>query len=213
MILKNPILIFDFDGTIADTHSYIIQISNILAQQFNYNAIHPEEKDRLKDKSTVEIIQHLKIPFMKIPAIISQGKKEYYKNLLSIEPIEGIKEVLKQFKQLNITMGILSSNSMENIQKFLSLHELDIFNFIHTTPKIWSKNTSLDKLIKSNEFNLQSIFYIGDEIRDITAAQKLGVKVAAVCWGYNSSKVLKNYKPDFLLYHPQELSELIHFTT
>lgn len=206
--MKKYILIFDFDGTIADTHRYLVDISNRLAQEFNYNKINLNELDDLKNKSSQEIIHYLKIPVMKIPAIIAKGKKEFHKGIADIRPFYGIKDILLRIKETGTTIGILSSNSLENINKFLQNHDMEFFDFIHATPKLWSKNTSLKKLIKSNGFSIDQILYVGDEIRDISAAKKVGIKVAAVGWGYNSAKALRKYNPDYVLQTPDEIYKL-----
>ena len=206
--MTNLVLIFDFDGTIADTHHYIIEISNRLASEFNYKTIEPHEVEHLKNKSSREVIEHLNIPLLKIPAIVAKAKKEFYRNISTVQPIAGLQEILQHLKDFNVKIGILSSNTSGNIKKFLQNHNLDIFDFIDTTSKIWSKNNSLKNIIQKNGFNKERIIYIGDEIRDITAAKKLGIKVAAVAWGYNSSYALKRYKPDFIIQTPQDLLNL-----
>ena len=38
---------------------------------------------------------------------------------------------------------------------------------------------------------MEDVVYVGDETRDIVAARKLGIRVAAVTWGYNSSEALE----------------------
>ena len=106
-------------------------------------------------------------------------------------------------------MGILSSNSQENIEIFLKNHKLDLFDFIHSTSKVWSKDTTLKKIISKYHIPLADMFYIGDETRDIIMAKKVGVKMAAVTWGYNSAAALSKHNPDFLLNSPQELLKLI----
>lgn len=203
--MKTTLLIFDFDGTIADTHRYLIEISNRLSQEFNYNTILPEEIDELKNKTSKEVITYLKVPLLKIPAIVAKAKSEFQKNMDALKPIAGLKEILYELKSLGIGLGVLSSNSMDNVTKFLKAHDLDIFDFIDTTSKIWSKNISLKNLIQKKGLAKNDVIYVGDEIRDITAARKLGVKVAAVSWGYNSASALKGYQPDFLIKHPPEL--------
>ena len=40
-------------------------------------------------------------------------------------------------------------------------------------------------------------------------AKKLGVKIAAVTWGYNSAQSLKNLNPDYLCDDPEDLFTLI----
>ncbi len=207
--MKHPIIIFDFDGTIADTHHYIVEISNRMAEEFSYDKIDFKELENLKDKTAAEMIEFLKIPLLKVPSILAKGKKEFNKNLHTVKPIPGIVEALHQLKNAPIKMGIFSSNTKENVTQFLNHHGLNIFDFIHTTSKIWSKNTSIEKFIDDHNYKREHIIYIGDETRDIAAAKKLGVKVAAVCWGYNSTKTLKEHHPDYLIHQPQELLKLV----
>ncbi len=206
--MAQKILIFDFDGTIADSHSYIIKIANQLAPEFKYNLISSEETNALRNKSSKEIIQHLEVPLMKIPSILTRAKKEFYKGLDTLKPFDGIKETLLQLKESNRSMGILSSNSSENVNQFLENHDLKLFDFIHTTSKVWTKNTSLKKLVQKKGYLLEDILYIGDEIRDIVAANKLGIDIIAVGWGYNSEAALSKHNPSHLAQTPEELLEL-----
>lgn len=204
-----PILIFDFDGTIADTHHYIVEISNRLSHEFNYEKILPEDVIELKNKTVHEVIRHLNVPLLKIPAIVARAKKEFQNDIAELEPIKGLKDILTAIKDAGIQIGILSSNAKENINTFLKHHELDIFDFIHSTSSIWGKHICLNKLLLQNGISRDDIIYIGDELRDIDAAKKLGVKVAAVTWGYNSAKALKKLKPDYLFHSPSDLLNLI----
>jgi len=206
--MKNPVFIFDFDGTIADTHRYIVKISNRLSKEFNYNTISLEEIELLKDKTAQEIINHLKVPILKIPAILARAKKEFHKEVASLKPFHGLKEMLKNLQKSGIAMGILSSNSYQNILKFLNNHDLNIFEFIHSSPMVMSKNKCLKKLMEEKNFSDKQILYIGDEVRDITAARKLGIKIAAVTWGYNSSKILREHQPDYIISKPDDLIQL-----
>jgi HAD superfamily hydrolase (TIGR01549 family) len=205
---KNPVLIFDFDGTIADTFHYLLKIGNRLSEEFHFNKIHPDEVNDMKDKSVHETIQHLNIPLLKVPMIVAKAKKELHKEIASVEPIEGLKEILLQLKSLGHKMGILTSNSSKNVMDFLKHNELDLFDFIGTTSKIWSKNWGLKTLMEDNGLTLSEVIYIGDETRDIKAAKKAGVRSAAVTWGYNSRKVLEAQNPDYLIHTPQELFKL-----
>lgn len=204
-----PILIFDFDGTIADTHHYIVKISNRLANEFGYTEILPEEVSGLKDKTVQEVIRHLNVPFLKIPAIVARAKKEFQKDIKDLNPIQNLKEALEHIKAAGVQIGILSSNASENIQVFLEHHDLNIFDFICSTTNIWGKHISLNKVIQQKGLQKDRIVYIGDEMRDINAAKKLGVKIAAVTWGYNSAQSLKNLNPDYLCDDPEDLFTLI----
>jgi phosphoglycolate phosphatase len=205
---KDPILIFDFDGTIADTFHYLLRIGNQLSEEFNFNKIEPDEIKDMKDKSVRETIQHLNIPLLKIPMIVAKAKKELHKEIESVEPIKDLKEILLQIKSLGHKMGILTSNSSKNVMSFLENNGLDLFDFICTTSKIWSKNWGLKTLMDENDLDLCDVIYVGDETRDIKAAKKAGIRSAAVTWGYNSRKALEAQNPDYLIHSPKELFQL-----
>ena len=205
---KDPVLIFDFDGTIADTFHYLVKIGNRLSEEFNFNRIDPDEIKDLRDKNVRETIQHLNIPLLKIPMIVAKAKKELHKEIDSVEPIKDLKEILIQFKSLGHKMGILTSNSSKNVTGFLENNGLDFFDFICTTSKIWSKNWGLKTLMDEHGLELSEVIYVGDETRDIKAAKKAGIRSAAVTWGYNSHKTLEAQNPDYLIHKPEELFTL-----
>jgi len=207
--MNTKTLIFDFDGTLADTHHHIIEISNRLADEFGYGKILPEDIDSFKRQTSQEVIKRLKVPIMKIPAILVKAKKEFQKGIDQLESFPGVKETLNTLKSKGISLGILSSNNPENIHTFLNNHQMDVFDFIHSTSKVWSKHTCLKKVIKEKHLLEEDVIYIGDEIRDILASKKLKLKVAAVAWGYNHISTLQEYQPDFLIQKPEELLDLI----
>jgi phosphoglycolate phosphatase len=208
MKLSNDILIFDFDGTIADTLHHLVAIGNRLSDEFNFRRIETHEIDDLKGKTAMEITHHLQVPFLKIPAIVARARKELNQNIHSIEIVEGLEKVLTDLKALGHQIGILTTNSANNVHQFLENHRIDVFDFISTTPQVWGKAASLTKLIQKNNFRAEQVVYVGDETRDIEAAKKAGVRVAAVTWGYNSRGVLKAHQPDYLIHHPNELMRI-----
>ena len=144
------LLIFDFDGTIADTFHRLIDIGNRLSDEFGFKPIPNDEIEMLKDKTALETIEHLEIPFLKIPVIVAKAKQELHKEIDSVKPIAGLKENLEQLKSQGCTMGILTSNSLKNVTGFLKSNHMELFDFIHATPKIWSKTHSLLNLIKEH---------------------------------------------------------------
>lgn len=203
------IMLFDFDGTIADTYFYMCEISNRICSDFGYNRIQDSDIAFLKGKTSREIIDYLKIPLLKVPAIVARAKKEYQKGISGIKIADGLKEPLAILHKSGARMGILSSNSRDNVSQVLEQHGLNVFEFIHSTSRIWGKNISLQTLIQQKKLPKDAVVYIGDEIRDILAARRLGIKVAAVAWGYNSRAALAEHKPDFLLKEPRELTALL----
>lgn len=208
--MKNRVLIFDFDGTIADTFNTIVNISNQLADEFNFKKLTPQEAQLMKDNTLRETIRQLNVPILKIPILVSRAKSAMLKEIATIDPVAGLKDILIKLKELNVQMGILTSNSAQNVSEFLQNHQLEIFDFVKTTSKIWSKDQNLLKMIAANNLTLEQVIYVGDEARDIDAAHRLGIKAAAVTWGYNSTQALSKHNPDYILTCPEELLDLIN---
>jgi len=206
--MTDKVLIFDFDGTIADTFHYIIGIANKLAPKYGFKPIDTGKVDLLHDKSAKEVISLLKVPLLKIPAILAHAKRIFKEGIDDISLIEGLHDVLHELHGRGFTMGIVSSNTSDNIRHFLENHDLRVFDFLHSTTKIWSKNHSIARLIKERGFNRDKVYYIGDETRDIVAARKCKIKSIAVTWGYNSHKAMEAESPDFIIDKPAELLTL-----
>ena len=163
---------------------------------------------KLRDRPIKEIFHELNIPLIKLPFIARKSRKEFNKEVAHLKPIKGMKNLLLTLKKQGQTLGILSSNSEESIKKFLEDNDLQIFDFVSTNNRLFGKAKSLKKIFKGNELNKENAVYIGDEIRDIEAARKMGIKMISVTWGVNSHERLSMYNPDFLVNTPEELLAL-----
>lgn len=203
------LIIFDFDGTLADTIPISINILKKLATKYYDKTVDEKLIQKLRDKSIPEIFKELEISIIKLPFIARKARKELNKEIAHLKPIKGIRNLLMQLKKQGQTLGIVSSNSKESIKKFLEINNLEIFDFIHTNSRIFGKSNSLKRLLKKNNLDTANAIYIGDEIRDIDAAKKTGIKIISVTWGVNTMDKLASYNPDFLTKSPRELLTLL----
>ncbi len=207
-ISRQPILIFDFDGTIADTLRLLIDISNQLADEFRFLKILESDIETLKNKNILEIIQYLKIPVHQMPLIMYKIRQRMRQHIIEAQVAEGLKDVLCALQSQGVRMGILSSNSHSNVRTFLNYNDIECFTFFKTSIGVFGKKQRLKQLLKEQSLQTCDAIYIGDEIRDIEAAHALGIKIAAVSWGYNHPAALAQHRPDYLFRHPRELLEL-----
>lgn len=209
-LTKHPVtIIFDFDGTIADTFSFYLDLLNKLADKFNFQKIAPEKIDYYRNLSSHDIIKAFQIPRFRLPFVIFEAKRLLRKGIEQIHPINGIKDTLITLKTRDILLGIITSNSVRNVNAFLQCNNLPQFEFVISSMRIWEKSRTLKKLIISNKLDQNNVFYIGDETRDIEAAHEAGIKSIAITWGYNSESILKSFSPDYLISKPDELVEVI----
>lgn len=197
-------LIFDFDGTIADSFETLLGVfEDITGRPQKLTA---KEIQDLRGKSLREIIRYLKIKHWQLPRLILKAKRMIAIKMTDIETFDGMPEALDQLQRDGHRMFILSTNGSENISKFLKNAELeDYFAKIYGDIGLRSKSSALKKIMKKAKLNPVDCVYIGDEVRDIEAAKKAGVTSVGVAWGFNNSRAIKNAAPDFVAERPKDL--------
>jgi phosphoglycolate phosphatase len=205
---EDKILIFDFDGTIADSLDTTVNIYNKLVGEYHRSPITKDNLAHMRSMSVIDCIRYMHFPLMRLPFVMSRAKKEFSKMVAGVKPVEGIREVLVSLKGKGYKLFVLSSNSKENIETFLKNNAIDVFEEVYSVTNIFGKGSLIKKLVADNHWDKSCVVYIGDEVRDIHAAQKAGVKSAAVTWGYNTEEFLKKENPDFILRNISEINDL-----
>ncbi|MGL5076800.1 MAG: HAD-IA family hydrolase [Waterburya sp.] len=205
------VVLFDFDGTIADTYQAIANITNQLSTEFGYKALNSEELLLIKNLSSREIVKRSEISIFKLPFLVRRVRTELSKEIAELAPINGISQALLELKNRGYVLGIVTSNIKENVEIFLAKNQLNsIFSYIYSSTAIFGKHRIINQLIKDNQLNNSDVIYVGDETRDIRSARKSNVGIVAVGWGFNSAEILQEYQPDYLIYQPQELLDALN---
>ena len=208
MILRT--LVFDFDGTIADTLGETRRIYNQLAPDYGLRQLGEHEVQQLRHLSLKQLLDHLSIPKRRVPALIARGTALMRGNITRLPLIAGMAEVLVELRRKVTSCGILTSNTTANVELFLRHHGLrEQFDFISSTSKLTGKAKHLKAIRKTFSLRPEEMLYIGDELRDVKAAQKAGIPVAAVSWGFNSREALIAAQPNHVFDRPTDLLRLL----
>lgn len=201
--------IFDFDGTLADTFELNLQIVNLWAKKYGYIPVQIDELDSLRTKTIRQIFAERHIPILKLPFIVRDIRSSMIDKIPEIKPFDGLATVLAELKQREISLCVITSNSTENVEAFLKNNGIQFFKHIYSAKDTFGKDKVISKFMKQFGIDPQEAVYVGDEVRDIEAAHKAGIKIASVTWGYNAESILKTYQPDYLIRKPQELISII----
>ncbi|MFP4007917.1 MAG: HAD-IA family hydrolase [Spirulinaceae cyanobacterium] len=207
----NPrLIVFDFDGTIANTPQTIVAIVNRLAAEFGYKSLNEAEILALRGLSSREIVRQSQVSWLQLPFLLRRIKKELNQEIDKVQPIVGIEDALKVLKSEGYRLGILTSNLQENVTVFLETNNLqDVFEFIYPDASLFGKHRQIRRLLRLNALTPSELVYVGDESRDIEAARKSGVWAIAVGWGFNAPELLVQHHPDRLVTTPQALVSAI----
>ena len=155
------------------------------------------------------LMKRIGIPFYKLPGLAKRVKEKMSKGVPKADTFNGMDNLLKKLST-KYKLGILSSNSKENIKLFLKNNKVDkYFEFIYSDSSMFGKDVVIKKMFGELNISKEEFVYVGDEHRDVLACQKLGVFVIAVTWGYNSKKFLRKAKPDFIVDKPQEIEGIM----
>lgn len=184
-------IIFDFDGTIADTFPFVFDIVNELAPKYGYGHVSREELEELRQLPFKEIVKRYHIGPITLLRMTIDAHKANGKRIDKTKVFPGMGEVLESLKKEGYALSIMSSNSKANIVRFLKNNDLGVFDSIYTSLSPFGKAKKLRKMVQKLHFTPTETVYVGDEVRDIEAARDAGVQVVSVSWGYNTPSVLK----------------------
>jgi phosphoglycolate phosphatase len=191
------IVVFDFDGTLADTFSQMIDLIKNIRPDLS-----EKEISNYRELGARGARKELKISLKEIFRIMKLVR-ERQKNIIErAEVFGGIKEVIGELRERKIEVGILSSNSRENIEKWLANKTIKV-DWVRSESTIFGKEKAIIK-VKSSD-----MLYVGDEVRDVEACHKIGVKIVAVTWGYNTKNALIKAGADYVVDSCEELRKLL----
>jgi phosphoglycolate phosphatase-like HAD superfamily hydrolase len=196
------VVIFDFDGTVADSFDfvagYLIKASGKKSD--------PELVDSLRNLSMLAMARTVGVGWLRLPRLFIHGRKDMRKGLKKVQPFAGMSDVIRKVHAEGHEVFMLSSNSVSTLHKFLHQHELHTYFLeLYGGVSIFGKAPALKRLIKENNLNIEDCIYVGDETRDIQASKYVGMRIISVTWGFARVADLKKLKPTALVDTPEEL--------
>ncbi len=192
-------VIFDFDGTLADTARQIMDVYNIIAEKYGYEKRDMDDFHLLKQMNLSTAMHLVDIPIKKMPALISEGQKIFRNYVHEVDTFtDNLAQILMKIRDLCGTVGIISSNTKKNIRMFLEQRGIECIDFVVSSP-LFSKEAKIKKIMNKYSLFPGDVLYVGDETRDIDSAKKAGVRSVAVTWGWTGRDLLAKHSPDYII--------------
>lgn len=200
-------IIFDFDGTIADSFDYVV---DMLSKGRTVAPLTPDERAELHGMSMGAIGRHFGLSWPRIFWRFVRGRRSLREGVRDMKPFAGMPELIKKLHGEGHELFVVSSNSLRNIRAFLHHYELHTY-FLETYGGVafFGKAPILRKLLRSNNLDLKDSVYIGDETRDVLAANSIKMRVVAVSWGFARLSDLEAKKPTAIAHSSDELLSLL----
>lgn len=206
-------ILFDFDGTLVDSTEAFLHAWNEVARTYQFIPAKKEDIPLLLTYTMKERAAKYQFPMYKLPIVLPLIYKTYRENmqLVTIKPT--VREKIEALQTEGYRLAVLSSNAKVNIEQFLHEQQLNAFEQILTSSKLFGKDAVIKKFIKAQKVPVEHVLYVGDETRDIVACQKVGLPVAAIAWGFDARPLLEAAKPSYIVDDFEQLHDIItaHF--
>ncbi len=204
-------IIFDFDGTIADTNRDIAEATNLLRKQLG-----------LREKSIEEITSYIgdgvaKLMERSIPEY-EGDPEELRKMFLEIyekNPVRytrlypGVRSTLSELKNRNYELAILTNKPENLASKILNYFGLShMFTLIvgeDTLPVRKPDPATVKFILDSLDISAENCAMVGDGLNDIKVAKNSGILSILVTYGYGNVEELKKLGPDYVIDDFKEL--------
>ncbi len=199
-------ILFDFDGTLADTIDLAISIYNRIAPEYNRKPLTPEETKIIAAGRPQELLKQFGMSPQKLAVIMLRIKNEIHELMPQMQPFEGVPEAVQKIKSKGYRLAIITSNSRSNVNLFMKNNGMDQeFDFVYSGKSIFGKDKVFKRMFRKKNISPARVIYIGDETRDIEACKKVGIPIISVTWGMNNKEILSTLHPDQMAHSPQEI--------
>jgi phosphoglycolate phosphatase-like HAD superfamily hydrolase len=200
--------IFDFDGTIADSFVAVVAVYNKNIREPN-NPLTAEEIQALRSMTSRKAVRSLGVRWWQVPKLLLRGLPDFKALIPTLGSFPGLPETLQTLHARGDKLYIVTSNTSDSVDKFLSLHKIpDYFADIQSGAGLFKKAKHIRGLMKKHGMARKDTVYVGDETRDIQAARLAFIKIVSVSWGFNARQILEKQRPNFLIDKPEELLDI-----
>ena len=202
------LVVWDFDGTLADSLPAAIGIFNRLAPEMGFRPL--DDVTAARGMSMRQLLRQQGISLWRLPRLVRRYHDAAAEDADKLKLAAGLPAALAAIAGSGVRLGVLSSNREDNIRRCLRANGAEgHFAFVVGYPRLFGKGKALKRIIRAEHLERADVLYIGDELRDVEAAKKAGVAVAAVTWGFHTADLLRTGAPDIVVSKPNELVELV----
>jgi phosphoglycolate phosphatase len=203
-------IVFDFDGTIADSLYMILEIYNRIAHEYGLKLIEKDDREQIRSQKPQTLLKAYGVSNLKLLKLLLRIRKEIGEHISEIKLVKDMGPSLNEIKNAGFRLGILTSNSRKNVRIFLEKESLSgIIDFIYSGRSLLGKDKVIKRMLERKNISHESVIYVGDETRDTVASKKAGIPVIAVSWGLSRRDALASLMPDQIADDPKELFECV----
>lgn len=207
--MKYKLVIFDFDGTLANSFPFFLNVINDLAEVYKFKKVDLIDVEALRGYDAKQIMNHLGLPLWKVPFVGNSFRTKMAEKINEIPLFAGVENMLQVLSKNKITLSLITSNSYDNVNQVLKSKNMSLIVHHQCGASLFGKQSRLKNVLQKTGIDSSQAIYIGDEIRDLKAANAENIAFGAVSWGYTRIDALLKHSPAETFYSVDEIAKKI----
>lgn len=195
--MRYKLVLFDFDGTLADSFPWFKGVFNQVADRFRFRRVDDAEEARLRGMGARELMRLLGVAPWKVPLIAIHMRRLMAAEIDRIPLFPGVDALLRELAGRGVAIAIVSSNSEANIRRALGPELAALVGFYGCGASAFGKEAKLRRVLRAAGVSAAEALYVGDELRDLEAARQAGLAFGAATWGYTTGEAMRARGPDW----------------
>ena len=201
-------VIFDFDGTLCNSFEEMMESFTEVCLKYG-STLSETNRKVLREQGARVFLSTLGIEQEKLKTVLDEVRQSMARKTDLLRLFDGMKSLIN-LKDKGLKMGIISGSPKEYIVDILIHNDANFVDFVIFEDNVFGKDKTILDFIDKNQLEPDEVAYVGDEIRDIEAANKVGTFSVAVTWGYNNESLLSQSQPKKIVRSFEELVGLFN---
>ncbi len=207
------LIIFDFDGTLADTWDLVAEELAANAHRLRVKQLDRARIEALRRQPTQEVFRALGVRWWQLPRVVAQLRRRAGELAGRVKLFPGMEDVVIELAKAGHVLAVVSSNAEPTVREVLGPALCARFALFSCSSSVFGKASKFRALRRRAGVATASVVAVGDETRDLDAAKAAGITGMAVEWGYNDPALLRDLAPERTAASPGDLlSMLLRFS-
>ena len=189
------LVIFDFDGTLADTWPWLAEELVANAGRLNYRQMTRAQVEELRSLDSCAMFEALELPFDRLPSVAADLRRRAEVAASGFRLFERVPYLIRTLHGFGATLAVVTSNKQSVVRIVLGddLHAL--FTTLCCEVNVFDKTAAFTNIMSQTSTSAANTVVVGDETRDLQAAYLAGIRGIGVEWGYTAADAFRSSFP------------------
>ncbi len=211
------LVVFDFDGTLADTRECIVTSVRATLTEHGFAAPPPSRITAAIGLSLPRLLAAAvgrRLPQSTVELLATSYRKRFRQSAPRlVRPFPGIRELIVSLRHEGYVLGIATSKSRAGVRRLLDdFWPADMFEIIVADDQVTRKKPDpemLNVILQKVGARPEHALMIGDTIFDVQMGHAAGVRTCAVTWGNHSVRRLRHANPTYVARDASDMKKLV----